>query len=153
MNLLPFPAAARLRVVPVLMGAMGLPMMLTGCMQGLADPGSTFRKGVQRDAWRTLEAYDKALLAHRDKMRGDVPAKYWAPRIQELHPIRVYVHRMNLVVVQKVENGMEHGRYVYLPVSPYFPKPTWFPKSGVDGFVFRETVVWDEYHYTRTLGY
>ncbi len=129
------------------------PLLCGGCMQGQAEPGSMFRKGVQRDAWQTEANYSEAVLLHKDRPRKEIPSVYWEPRIQQLHPLKVYIHRLNLVVVQKEQDGKEYGRYVYLPTAPYMPKTSWFPKTGVDGFVFRETVVWDEYDYTRALGY
>ncbi len=143
-----FSARTGLRVVVGLLG-----LLLCSCMQGQAETGSSFRKGVQRDAWKTQAAYSQAVLAHRDTLQKEIPSAYWAPRIEQLRPLKVYTHRRNLVVVQSVRDGMEHGRYVYLPISPYKPRTSWFPKTGVDGYVFRETVVWDEYDYTRPLGY
>lgn len=116
-----------------------------------ADPGSTFHKGLQRDAWRTLSAYDAALLAHREKNRTEVPPAYWDPGIQRLHPAKVYTHRGNLVVAQSMTDGTEHGKYIDLPVAPFHPKSAWFShKHAVDGFVFRPAAGTGVFNYTRT---
>lgn len=130
-----------------------LPVLLCGCMQGIADPGSTYRKGVQREAWRTQEAYDDALLKHRERNRVEIPPVYWAPEIARLQPVKVYTHRVNLVVVQRVQDGVEHGLYVYLPTSRLHPKESWIPRSGVDGFVFRESWRRDVFHFSRAAGW
>ena len=138
------------RMTVVSMGA--LLVFLCSCMQGPADPGSTFHKGLQRDAWRTLAAYDSALLAHREKNRTEVPPAYWDPGIQRLHPAKVYTHRGNLVVAQSVTDGAEHGKYIDLPVAPFHPKAAWFShEPEVDGFVFRPVAGTGVLNYSRTL--
>lgn len=131
----------------------GLLVLLSSCMQEQhADPGSTFHKGLQRDAWRTLSAYDTALLAHRAKFSAEVPPAYWDPGIVRLQPLKVYKHRGNVVVVQSVAEGLEHGKYIDLPVAPFHPKSAWFSrKHAVDGFVFRPARGAGVFNYTRTL--
>lgn len=59
---------------------------------------------------------------------GEIPRRHWSHAICELNPIRVYRHRVNIVVVQKKENGVERGFYIYIPVSSYLPE------DGLDGF-------------------
>ena len=133
----------------VVMGA--LLVFLCSCMQGPADPGSMFHKGLQRDAWRTTSAYNAAALAHREKFRSEIPPAYWDPGIQRLHPVKVYTHRVNLVVVQSVRDGEEHGKYIYLPVSSFRPVSAWFShKHTVDGFVFRPGFGYGVFNFTRT---
>lgn len=143
------PPATLRRMTVVCMGA--LLVFLCSCMQGPADPGSTFHKGLQRDAWRTQEAYDAALLAHREKSRSEIPPIYWDAGIQRLHPVKVYTHRGNLAVVQSVSDGAEHGKYIDLPVAPFHPVSAWFShKHAVDGFVFRPALGTGVFNYTRT---
>ena len=143
------PFATLRRMTVVSMGA--LIVFLCSCMQGPADPGSTFHQGLQRDAWRTLSAYNTALLAHRERVRTDVPPAYWDQGIQQLQPVKVYTHRGNLVVVQSVTDGAEHGKYIDLPVSSFHPVSAWFShKHAVDGFVFRPAVGTGVFNYTRT---
>lgn len=132
---------------------MALLVFLSSCMQEQhADPGSTFHKGLQRDAWRTLASYDDALLKHRETFRREVPAAYWDPGIQKLQPLKVYTHRGNLVVVQCATAETEHGKYIGLPVAPFHPKAAWFSrKHAVDGFVFRPAAGTGVFNYARTL--
>ncbi len=134
----------------VVMGA--FLVFLCGCMQEQhADPGSSFHKGLQRDAWRTLETYDEAVLKHRETLRREIPPTYWDAGIQRLNPLKVYTHRGNLVVVQRVADGVEHGKYIDLPVAPFHPKSAWFShKHDVDGFVFRPAPGNGVFDYTRT---
>ncbi len=143
-------AAAWRRVSALLFAGVAL-LCVSGCMQGIADPGSTYRKGVQREAWRTQEDYGQALLLHRERVRTEIPPAYWAPEIAQLQPVKVYIHRVNLVVVQSVQDGVERGLYVYLPTSRLDPRESWVPRSGVDGFVFRKSWKKDVFHFTREV--
>ena len=137
------------RMTVVSMGA--LLVLLCSCMQGPADPGSTFHQGLQRDAWRTRSEFNTALLTHRERARTEIPPAYWDQGIQRLHPVKVYTHRGNLVVVQSVTDGTERGKYIDLSVSSFFPVSAWFShKHAVDGFVFRPARGTGVFNYTRT---
>ncbi|MHC4111753.1 MAG: hypothetical protein ACYSWZ_10690 [Planctomycetota bacterium] len=61
----------------------------------------------------------------------EIPEQYWAPAIRELKPIKVYTHRVNIVVVQKIRDNAEEGKYINIPVSSYLPM------DGVDGFTYQ----------------
>jgi len=150
MNELSLPNAALPRMTAFVMGA--LLVFLCNCMQEQhADPGSSFHKGLQRDAWRTRASYNDAVLKHRERLRGSIPPAYWDPGIQRLHPVRVYTHRVNLVVVERVNDGLEHGKYIYLPISSFRPVSAWFShKHAVDGFVFRPALGEGVFNYART---
>lgn len=149
MNETSSPPATLRRMTVVSMGA--LLVFLCSCMQGPADPGSSFHQGLQRDAWRTLSAYSTALLAHRERVRAEVPPAYWDQGIQQLQPVKVYTHRGNLVVVQSVTDGTERGKYIDLPVAPFHPVSGWFShQHSVDGFVFRRACGTGVFNYTRT---
>jgi hypothetical protein len=150
MNELPLPTAVLPRMTAVVMGT--LLVFLCSCMQEQhADPGSSFHKGLQRDAWRTMASFDDAVLKHRQKFQREIPPTYWDPGIQRLNPLKVYTHRGNLVVAQRVTAGLEHGKYIDLPVAPFHPKSAWFShKYGVDGFVFRPALGKGVFNYTRT---
>ena len=50
--------------------------------------------------------------------------------VATLKPVRTYQHRGNLVVVQGVTNGVEHGKYITSSLSSYMPR------DGDDGFKF-----------------
>src|SRR5512139_54400 len=73
-------------------------------------------------AHATYVNYNKDIQAGRIEGRGaDIPSKYWEEKIKALQPIKVYLHRMNLVVVQRVRDNIEEGKYIYLPISSYLP--------------------------------
>lgn len=149
MNKTPPPNALLPRMTAVVMGA--LLVFLSSCMQEQhADPGSSFHEGRQRDAWRTLAAYDAAVLKHRERLQREIPPACWDVGIQRLNPLKVYTHRGNLVVVQRVNAGTEHGKYIDLPVAPFHPKSAWFShKHAVDGFVFRPASGAGVFNYAR----
>lgn len=58
----------------------------------------------------------------------EIPSKFWTPSIKALKPIKVYAHRVNIVVVQRIHDGIEEGKYIILTISSF----RMF--SGVDGF-------------------
>lgn len=61
----------------------------------------------------------------------DIPSKYWAEQIKALNPIKICTHRVNIAIVLRVHDQVEEGKYVYIPISSYWP-----PENGVDGFEF-----------------
>ena len=81
-------------------------------------------------AHQTYAAHVRAVNAGETDLSGVIPPLYWAEKIKKLNPIRVYTHRVNIVVVQKVFDNVEEGKYIPIPVSSYLPM------SGEDGFVF-----------------
>jgi hypothetical protein len=85
---------------------------------------------LQADAWATQVAYVRAINAGTEKRGEEIPPACWADGIKALHPIKVYFHRVNIVVVQRISDGTEEGKYIYIPVSSYLPR------SGDDGFTF-----------------
>ena len=148
MNQPPHSSATLLRL-PVALAVFFL-LALSSCTQNDAALGSSFSKGLQRDAWKTMESYNQALLTHQEKVRSEIPPAYWEKSIQLLHPARVYIHRVNLVVVQQVQNGLEKGKYIYLPVSWSAPKSNWLFGKREDGFVFYPALGWGVYNFSRT---
>jgi hypothetical protein len=84
-----------------------------------------------------VKAAEATYVARRNATRGGTrdPTNeyypvYWADGIKALNPIRVYKHRTNIVVVQRITDGTEQGKYICLPISSYMPM------TGDDGFVF-----------------
>jgi hypothetical protein len=81
-----------------------------------------------------------------------IPKECWANEIAALHPIRVYTHRANLVVVQRQIDTVEEGTYIVTLISSYLPT------GGDDGFTYdpnpRNGNEYDlhqgVFHYTRT---
>ncbi len=82
--------------------------------------------------------YATHLARHRATRGGtrdptdEIYPTYWTDGIRALNPIKVYSHRINLVVVQRISDGdgTEEGKYIYIPISSYLPM------TGDDGFVF-----------------
>ena len=84
-----------------------------------------------------VEAAYATWLARRDATRGgtrdptnELYPTYWTDGIKALSPIKVYTHRINVVVVQRISGGTEEGKYIVIPISSYMPM------TGDDGFVF-----------------
>ena len=73
---------------------------------------------------------------------AEIPAKYWTDPIKALKPIKVYIHRINIVVVQRMENGIEEGKYILNLVSSYLPQ------NGDDGFQFTPNPQRNNLYYT-----
>jgi hypothetical protein len=77
--------------------------------------------------------YIRAVNAGTETRSEKIPAKYWTKEIKRLYPIRVYLHRSNVVVVQSESPGRQGGKYISIMIS------SWRPQSGVDGFTLTET--------------
>jgi hypothetical protein len=79
----------------------------------------------------TYRNYSRGCAERRTDDGGiEIPSRCWAEPIKALKPIRVYTHRVNIVVVQRFQNNVEEGKYIYIPISSYLPQ------SGDDGFEF-----------------
>lgn len=92
---------------------------------------------IQFAAIKTYTNYKKAI---REMAKGaisivpeqDIPPKYWEDEIKALKPLRVYTYSgANLVVVQRVNNGVEEGRYITLDTF----STSRAPLDGRDGFM------------------
>ena len=77
------------------------------------------------------ETYARYVRAIRGSGGPDIPRECWAEGIKDLKPLKVYKHRINIVVVQKIRDNVEEGKYIHIPVSSYFPM------DDIDGFAFR----------------
>jgi outer membrane murein-binding lipoprotein Lpp len=82
-----------------------------------------------RSAYATYAAYMIA-NAGKSKSINEIPPAYWAAGIKQLNPVKVYIHQVNIVVVQRVTDGIEEGKYICIPLSSYGS-----PRTGDDGFV------------------
>lgn len=89
-----------------------------------------FPDTLEHAAWLTHAAYYRAVSAGEVKPSTHIPPLYWADRIRALEPLRIYTHRVNLVVVQEQSGQVEKGLYIHIPISSYLPE------SGDDGFAF-----------------
>lgn len=118
-----------------------------GCQPGTgADDSSRSPDTLARAAYETYIRYGKAIRAGTVKSTHEiVPKAYWTDGIKALNPINVYLHRNNIVVVQRVSGAAEEGKYIYVPISSYIPQ------SGDDGFTFTEDTD-GVYDFRRTIG-
>ena len=117
----------------VFTGVLALAMLsvVCGCREKpKAASQSLFPDDLKGDANRTYVAYVRATKAGTARAGSEIPPAYWADRIKALHPIKVYIHRANIVVVQGTSGGREEGKYIHIPFSSYLPQ------TGDDGFVF-----------------
>ena len=105
---------------------------------------SLFPDNLSGDAYRTFLSYTHSSKAGTDNIPSDeIPSVYWADHIKRLNPIKVYIHRINIVVVQRSSDDIEEGKYIYIPISSYFPC------TGDDGFMFYPDPMGED---THTLG-
>ena len=78
------------------------------------------------------ETYNRHVRARRgsggEKRNPVIYRECWAEGIKKLKPIRVYKHKNNIVVVQKVRDNVEEGKYIHIPISSHMPM------DGIDGF-------------------
>jgi len=95
-----------------------------------SQPPSLVGDPLTREAEATCAAYTKAVRAGRETPRDEIPPACWTDGLRQLKPLKVYTHRVNVVVVQRITQRTEEGKYVYIPISSYLPQ------SGDDGFVF-----------------
>ena len=102
-----------------------------GC-QWNKDPESSSlsQDYIVEAAHATYAVYVHAMQGVTHGPTKEIDSKYWADGIKALKPIKVYVHMVNIVVVQRIRDGSEEGKYVCIPVSSYLPM------TGDDGFVF-----------------
>lgn len=92
---------------------------------------SLSRSDLVEAAYQTYANRVRAVNMGENPFPPEIPEQYWAEGIRELKPIKVYKHRVNIVVVQKVRDNVEEGKYICIPVSSYLPM------NGVDGFTYQ----------------
>lgn len=95
-----------------------------------AQPGSPSVREIAQGAMQTyarfrLDASRKGFTVWPD----EIGEEYWAPAIQALKPLKVYHQSVHVVIVQKVENGVEEGLYIWSSSSS-----EGFPETGRDNF-------------------
>jgi hypothetical protein len=102
---------------------------LCGCHGGLEAGRVAISPEVLFNAATETQArYIRAVNAG-DEVRSDViPERYWADAIRRLKPLKVYTHRANVVVVQRVRENVEEGKYICTLISSFLPQ------QGVDDF-------------------
>jgi len=124
--------------------ALALIFVLSGCEskpvneQPEPSPG-----GLAAAAEQTCRNYVHGVKAGTEEASGAISSQYWAEGVKALNPLRVYMHRGNIVVVQRESGEIEEGRYVCILISSYGPV------NGDDGFTFTR-IEGDVYDFTRT---
>jgi hypothetical protein len=108
-------------------------MLLAACgCQSNEDPESSslFSDDLVGAAHATYVTRLRAVKGGIPDPTNEIYSTYWADGIKALNPIKVYKHRTNIVVVQRISEGIEEGKYICIPISSYLPM------TGDDGFVF-----------------
>ena len=127
-------ATMQTKTIPLL----GVLLSILGCVcacrpttePAAASPHSDDPDRLSQDAFETYTAYVKSYKPGSETPVGEIPSTYWTESLRALHPIRVYLHRANVVVVQEGAGESERGKYIQVRVSSYIPR------SGDDGFEF-----------------
>ena len=98
----------------------------------IAGDGVTHKteRDLSRAAEKTAERYYEAINNNSENNLDEIPEKYWDKLIKELNPIKLYMHRVNIVIVLTIDGQVETGRYVYQPLSSFIPV------DRTDGFKF-----------------
>lgn len=116
----------------------------TGCKKKSNNQEGLFSSKLVKSAHETYARYAKATDPNQLTLSDEIPKQYWTDKIKELKPIKVYIHRVNIVVVQKTSDNIEEGKYIYMPISSYAPY------NGDDGFTFT-SLGGDVYDFKRTI--
>ena len=66
-----------------------------------------------------------------EKGEYEIPPDFWPAAIKELKPVKVYDHRLNIVIVMSIRDGMEEGIYIHNVIPSYAPIGIY-----TDGFQF-----------------
>ena len=111
----------------------GCVFVIPGCEDNSTERNAGFSPDTAEAAYKTHVQYVRAVNAGTEKLSEEIPEQYWADGIKTLEPVKVYLHRHNVVVVQKLSANAEEGKYIYIPVSSYIPR------SGVDDFTFTKS--------------
>ena len=72
------------------------------------------------DGYRTIKM--AASRTGTTLLDGEFPPQCWTDPIKALHPIKVYSDVGNVVVVQKIVNDIEYGKYIMPPHSSHHPQ-------------------------------
>jgi hypothetical protein len=102
----------------------------TGCKKKSNNQEGLFSSELAESAHETYTRYAKAADPDQLTLSDKIPKQYWTDKIKQLKPIKVYIHRGNIVVVQRTSANVEEGKYLYMPISSYAPH------NGDDGFSF-----------------
>lgn len=121
----------RFRSVIISVCLLGCLFVVFGCQKkpGGGDAG-LIPENLAISALQTYIQYIKAVNSGAEKPSDEIAKQYWTNEIKRLKPIRVYMHRSNIVVVQRASANIQEGKYISIMISSYAPR------SGDDGFTF-----------------
>lgn len=109
-------------------------VVLAGCLCAGCHQGNTAQsKAASTNEFELLDGLDEMwggyLTIKVEAMRtgttfldGEFPPQCWTDPIKALHPIKVYSDVGNVVVVQKIVNDIEYGKYIMPPHSSHHPQ-------------------------------
>jgi hypothetical protein len=122
---------SRFRSLIVAVCLFGCFIVIFGCQKkpGSEDVGP-IPNNLAVSALETHAQYIKAVNSGQQERSEEISKKYWTDEIKKLNPIKVYMHRSNIVVVQKATANKQEGTYINIMISSYLPR------SGDDGFTF-----------------
>ena len=131
----------------------GVSILLSSChLNDSMKTESSKSEKLLLAAQATHAAFIRSFSAGQEPTSTDIPRQFWAKEISALDPLRVYSHRVNIVVVQKESDSVEEGTYICPLISSYYPM------NGQDGFTYQHDStnkgVYDShtgvFHYMRT---
>ena len=119
--------------------------VILGCQKKPgSEDASLIPDNLATAALQTHIRYIKAVNSGAEKQSDEISKQYWTDEIKRLNPIKVYMHRGNIVVVQRASANWEEGLYICIMTSSYGPQ------SGVDGFTFTD-IGKSVYGFKRTI--
>jgi hypothetical protein len=122
-----------------MLGAMVLliPMLAVSQEREIPNRGINSSAGLPEAAHETYINYNRAYQAGNVTVQREgeeilIPSNYWSDPIKALNPLKVYMHRVNIVVVLRLRDNIEEGKYISIPISSFLPM------NGVDGFEYTQ---------------
>jgi hypothetical protein len=123
----------RFRSLIVPLCLFGCLFVVFGCKKKLvSEDAGTIPDNLAIAALQTHARYIKAVNSGQQEPSNEISKEYWTDEIKRLKPIKVYMHRINIVVVQRASAEIQEGKYICIMISSYAPR------SGDDGFTFTE---------------
>jgi hypothetical protein len=78
--------------------ALALTFVLPGCERKPVDEqAGQLPAGLPAEAYQTYRNYLQSVRAGTEKASDLIPSQYWAEGIRAFNPLRVYIHRFNIV--------------------------------------------------------
>jgi hypothetical protein len=81
--------------------------------------------------------YNPTRAEYENEPEYEIPSRCWNDIIRSLKPVKVYNHRLNVVIAISIKNGIEEGIYIFNVVSSY--RPLRYDEEVENGFTFTRT--------------